>query len=97
MEDFDQENNHAGHDSEHTSEDGQMPEDQETEDEYDDDDDVHTVAITAYNRVETLIELLIRKGVINEDEFDKMEEELAKKMELEFDEDSNDDSSSDIM
>ena len=38
--------------------------------------DTHEIAATAYNRVDALIELLIRKGMISEDEYDRIEEEL---------------------
>ncbi len=38
--------------------------------------DVSETAIAAYNKVDALIELLIKKGIITEEEYDKAEEEL---------------------
>ena len=51
-------------------------EEESYEDFEDEELDMEDVAVTAYNRTEALIELLIRKGVISEDEYEKMEEEL---------------------
>jgi hypothetical protein len=48
--------------------------------------DTHDIAIAAYKRADALIELLIRKGVISEEEYDKMEDELMEEDHFEDDE-----------
>ncbi|HLC22589.1 MAG TPA: hypothetical protein VJJ79_02340 [Candidatus Nanoarchaeia archaeon] len=50
--------------------------------EYDGDDDfeedlsTEEIAVAAYNKIEALIQLLIKKGIITEKEYDQMEDQL---------------------
>ena len=50
--------------------------------EYDGDDDfeedlsTEEIAVAAYNKVEALIQLLIKKGIITDKEYDQMEDQL---------------------
>tara|TARA_Y100000310_G_scaffold343882_1_gene453675 strand:+ start:1283 stop:1675 length:393 start_codon:yes stop_codon:yes gene_type:complete len=54
--------------------------------EYEDDQELDTdeVAAAAYNRVDALIELMVRKGLITEEELDAIEEELLEEDEDEY-------------
>ena len=45
------------------------------------------IAIAAYNKIDALLDLLIKKGVITEEEFDEAEEALLEELEGEDDED----------
>jgi hypothetical protein len=68
---------HEGHN--HETHEGHNHESNEEKMEYEfheEEMDTHEVAVAAYNRVDALIELLIKKGIITEDEYDAMEEEM---------------------
>ena len=43
----------------------------------DEDVDIEEVAVAAYNRIDALVELLIKKGTITETELDLMEDSLV--------------------
>ena len=47
------------------------------------------IAIAAYNKIDALLDLLIKKGVITEEEFDEAEEALLEELEGEEDEDDD--------
>ncbi len=49
--------------------------------------DTEEVAIAAYNKIDALLDLLIKKGIITEEEFDEAEEALWEELEGEEDED----------
>ena len=42
---------------------------------------VEDVAVDAYNRIDALVELLIKKGIITEEEIDNMEDKLLEEFE----------------
>jgi hypothetical protein len=45
--------------------------------ENDEDVDIEEVAVAAYNRVDALVELLVKKGIITETEIDLMEDSMV--------------------
>lgn len=58
--------------------------------EHDDENlDTEEIALAAYNKIDALLDLLIKKGVITEEEFDDAEEALWEELEGEEDEDDD--------
>ncbi|MDP3918379.1 MAG: hypothetical protein Q8Q35_00545 [Nanoarchaeota archaeon] len=56
-----------------------LPVDESADDEeYVEDEELDTedIAVSAYNRIDALIELLVKKGIITEEEIDDMEDQL---------------------
>ena len=51
-------------------------EEEEDEEEIPDELDTEEVAVEAYNRIDALVEILIKKGIITEEELEKMEDQL---------------------
>lgn len=51
--------------------------------------DTEEIAVAAYNKIDALLDLLIKKGIISEEEFEEAEEALWEELENN-DEDEND-------
>ncbi|MDP3728337.1 MAG: hypothetical protein Q8R18_02675 [bacterium] len=48
--------------------------------------DTEEIAVAAYNKIDALIDLLIKKGIISEEEFEEAEEALWEELEANNDE-----------
>jgi hypothetical protein len=62
---------------EHTNQNNHEVVEQEYQASGDDDVDIEEVAVAAYNRIDALVELMIKKGMITETELDLMEDSLV--------------------
>ncbi len=51
--------------------------------------DTEEIAVAAYNKIDALLDLLIKKGIITEEEFDEAEEALWEELEGEEDDDED--------
>lgn len=51
--------------------------------------DTEEIAVAAYNKIDALLDLLIKKGIITEEEFEEAEEALWEELEEQEDDDED--------